>query len=302
MTDRLDIEELMPLLQRAREEDLGGGDVTSEAVIPADAVAVGTFIAKAPGVAAGMALLAPLASIYDERLAIEAKVKDGGTLAAGDVMAEVRGPARGMLAFERVALNFLQRLSGIATLTRAFVQAVAGTRAKILDTRKTTPGLRALEKYAVRCGGGTSHRVGLFDAVLLKDNHIALAGGDADLAWAACRLREAHPRMLIEVEVDTLEQFGLLLSGAPKAVDVVLLDNMTPAQMADAVQMRDELSRRPESAGPGLPLLEASGGVTLATVAAIAATGVERISIGALTHSATALDIGLDIQPAANVE
>lgn len=298
MKEPLNIDELVPLLARARDEDLGSGDLTSEATIPASATAVGHVVARQAGVVCGLALLEPLAGLYSGELTVGPIGEDGMPAEPGEVVATLRGPARAMLAMERVALNFLQRLGGIATLTARYVAAVRGTGAAILDTRKTTPGWRTLEKYAVRCGGGENHRVGLFDAILVKDNHLVLAGRDAgELVDLARSLRENHGKVTIEIEVDTLAQFRALLTDAPGAADIVLLDNMRPAQLAEAVKLRDELSHRPEGAGVGRPLLEASGGVTLETVREIAETGVDRISIGALTHSATALDLSLEIEP-----
>ncbi len=295
MTDTLNIESLAPLLELARAEDLGSGDITSASAIPAGVGAVGDFTTKAAGVVCGLVLLEPLAAVYSDKLKLGPVAEDGTAVEPGDVVATVAGPARDVLAYERVALNFLQRLSGIATLTARFVAAVEGTGAAILDTRKTTPGWRELEKFAVRCGGGTNHRSGLHDAVLIKDNHLAL-GGEDDLPGLARRLREANPDVTVQIEVDTLEQLRRLLDGAGDAVDIVLLDNMPPDTLREAVQIRDELSRRPESPAAGRPLLEASGGVTLDTVRAIAEAGVDRISIGALTHSAAALDLGLEIR------
>lgn len=302
MIEPPNLDELLPLLRRARDEDLGAGDITTEATVPAQARAVGTVLAKQSGVLCGAVLLAPLARVYWEAgprswtavtagkslpgqagIQIELLKNDGEAFAAGQAIARLTGLARELLAIERVALNFLQRLSGVATATRAYVDAVAGTGARILDTRKTTPGLRTLEKYAVRCGGGTNHRAGLYDAILVKDNHIALAGGD--LAELARSLRARHPGTLIEIEVDTLEQLGELL-GAGDAIDMILLDNMPVEQIAEAVRMRGPRAR---------PLFEASGGVTLETVRAIAQTGVERISVGAITHSAPAVDICLEM-------
>ncbi len=300
MIEPPDMNELLPLLQRARDEDLGPGDITSEGTIPADLAARGRIVAREGCVVCGLVLLGPLAGLYGDKLEVLLSAKDGHSAGAGAELAAFAGPARAMLAFERAALNFLQRLSGIATTTRAYVEAVAGTRAEILDTRKTTPGLRLLEKYAVRCGGGTNHRVGLFDAVLVKDNHVALAGLE-DLPALVRDLRRRHPRKLIEIEVDTLDQLHNLLTRAGDAVDVVLLDNMTAAQMAEAVRLRDELARRPDADGParpGRPLLEASGGITLSTVRAAAESGVDRISVGALTHSARAVDISMEIEAA----
>lgn len=269
-----------PAVRAALEEDLGLiGDITSRATISDDMTATAEFRARVDGVIAGLDLVRETFRQVDPALEIALAVRDGAAVAPGDRVATVCGPARGILTGERVALNYLGRLSGIATLTRQYVDAVAHTGASIIDTRKTTPGLRALEKYAVRCGGGTNHRIGLFDGVLIKDNHIAVAGGiDAVLA----RVRENAGHMVkIEIEVDTLEQLADVLR---HSVDAVLLDNMSPEILAKAVDMVG-----------GRCLTEASGGVSLATVAAIAETGVDLISVGALTHSAQVLDIGLDI-------
>jgi nicotinate-nucleotide pyrophosphorylase (carboxylating) len=222
----------------------------------------------------------------DPRLTYEPQVADGTAVEPGTTVATVSGPLRSILAAERTALNFLQRLSGVASLTRKYVDAVAGHRAKILDTRKTTPGWRLLEKYAVRMGGGTNHRIGLFDGILIKDNHLAGIGGDVQLAVEKARSAPGNDWLPVEVEVDTLEQLNEAL--AAKA-DLALLDNMTLDQLREAVRRRD--------AAAVATKLEASGGVNLATVRDIAATGVDRISIGAITHSAPALDIGLDHLP-----
>ena len=227
----------------------------------------------------------------DARLSRHAE--DGERLEAGATFLSVQGPLRGILAAERTLLNYVGHLSGIATLTARYVERTAGTRAAICDTRKTMPGMRMLEKWAVRCGGGTNHRIGLFDAMLVKDNHVAgLAPKEMAerVASAASDARMRSPLRFVEVECDTLDQLRAILSLPAGTVDMVLLDNMRPAQLADAVRMRD-------SAAPAV-LLEASGGVHLDDVAAIAATGVDRISVGALTHSAPCLDVGLDIDVA----
>lgn len=284
---------LQRLLKIARSEDLGDGDVTST-ILPAGATARGRFVAREPLVLAGGAMLPEMAAAYDGGIVTAVHVPDGKSADAGDVLAEWAGPAGAILAAERVALNFLQRLSGIATTTRAYVDAAAETSAAIYDTRKTTPGWRELAKYAVRAGGGRNHRMGLYDAVLVKDNHLAiLAAGGCDDPLAEVgrqigRLRGALPAgAFIEIEVDTLDQLrrALVLD-----VDVILLDNMSPAEMSEAVGLRDA------AGSAGRIALEASGGVTLASVRAVAETGVERIAIGALTHSATAVDIALDIE------
>ena len=268
-------------MRAALLEDLAhGGDLTTEAIVPPELRARARIVAREAGVIAGLdpALLA------FELLAPGATnatilVDDGSWTNEGAVVAELEGPARALLTGERTMLNLLCRLSGIATATRALVDAVAGTRARVVDTRKTTPGLRVLEKYAVRCGGGGNHRFGLDDAILIKDNHLALAGSIHE-AVARARERAGHT-VKIEVEVDTLEQ---LREALREPVDAVLLDNMTPAMLAEAVRITG-----------GSVLTEASGGVRPETIAAIAAAGVDLISVGRLTHSAAALDLGLDI-------
>ncbi len=278
------------LVDLALAEDLGVfGDRTSRALIPPEQLGQAAFVARTGGVVAGL----PAASMVCQHrleagatLVFTATLEDGTTAERGTVIATVAGSLREILAAERTALNFLQRLSGIATLTRRYVEAVAGFPAKILDTRKTTPGWRLLEKYAVRMGGGTNHRLGLHDGILIKDNHLAGLDGDVQLAVTMARSAPGNDHLPVEVEVDTLEQLEEAL--AAKA-DIVLLDNMPPEMMRAAVQRRDAIALATK--------LEASGGVSLATVRAIAATGVDRISIGALTHSAPALDIGLDYLP-----
>lgn len=263
----------------ALAEDLGlAGDVTTTATIAADARARATIGARKAGVVAGMALAEAAFRALDPAVEIEVIADDGARIGAGGVIGRLSGNARALLTAERVALNFLGQLSGVATLTRQYVEAVAGTKAAIVDTRKTTPGLRAFEKHAVRCGGGRNHRFGLYDAVLIKDNHIAAAGGLA-AAIGAARAHCGH-MMKLEVEVDRLDQLAEVLR---HPVDAVLLDNMSPAMLAEAVAMVG-----------GRMLTEASGGVSLSTVRAIAETGVDLISVGALTHSAPVLDIGLD--------
>lgn len=265
----------------ALAEDLGlAGDITTDAVIAPEAMASGVFAARKPGVVAGLDVAATAFRQLDPAAHLQVFVPDGELVEAGTLIARVSGNARALLTAERVALNFLGRMSGIATLTRRYVDAVAGTRAHIIDTRKTTPGLRAFEKYAVRAGGGMNHRIGLFDAVLIKDNHIAVAGG-IGAAIAAARARVGH-MVKIEVEVDTLDQ---LAEALVHRIDAVLLDNMTPDQLAEAVRLV-----------AGRAITEASGGVNLDTVRAIAEAGVDLISVGALTHSAAVLDIGLDVE------
>lgn len=270
------------LIDLALAEDLGDtGDVTSKATIPEDSQGKAVFVARAPGVLAGLEVAKRVCQRVDPKLVFLPSFVDGDPLKKCDSIATVEGPMRSILSAERTALNFLQRLCGVATLTREFVEAVAGLPARILDTRKTTPGWRLLEKYAVRMGGGTNHRVGLFDMVLIKDNHLAAVMGD--ITAAIRHAREQFPKLPVECEVESLQQLGVALAAKP---DIVLLDNMTVEQMREAVSRRN-------SDAPSV-LLEASGGVNLQTVRAIAETGVDRISVGALTHSAKALDIALD--------
>jgi nicotinate-nucleotide pyrophosphorylase (carboxylating) len=270
------------LVEWAIREDLGpAGDITSRTLLPADLQGEALFVQRSSGVVAGLPAVAATLETIDGSLHFEPRVADGSFASPGLELASVRGSLRSILTAERVALNFLQRLSGVATLTRRYVDAVAGLNVVILDTRKTTPGWRLLEKYAVRLGGGTNLRMGLYDGVLIKDNHLAALGGD--LVLAIQRARQELKGFTIECEVDTLAQLERVL---PLRPDIVLLDNMTTDQLREAVSLRN-------ARGPGIKL-EASGGVNLATIRAIAETGVERISVGALTHSATALDIGLD--------
>ena len=274
------------LVDLALAEDLdGAGDRTSTALIPAGQPGRAAFVARTTGVVAGLPAAALVCAAVDEELAFTPTVADDSRVARGVVLATVTGPLQSILVAERTALNFLQRLSGVASLTRRYVDAVAGTRAVVLDTRKTTPGWRLLEKYAVRMGGGTNHRLGLYDGVLIKDNHLAGLGGDVRRAVELARVSPCSGGVPVEVEVDTLEQLEHALAAR---ADIVLLDNMPPDVMRTAVARRDAVS-------PGTKL-EASGGINLDTIAAVAATGVDRISVGALTHSAPALDIALDYQ------
>jgi nicotinate-nucleotide pyrophosphorylase (carboxylating) len=268
-------------VKRALEEDLGrAGDITSAAVIPHGIAARGRIVARKPGIIAGLACAAEAFRRLDPTLAFRAGARDGDRVTAGAVLAEIEGAPHAILAGERVALDFLGHLSGVATLTAAYVAKTKGTKAKIVDTRKTTPGLRALEKYAVRCGGGVNHRFGLDGAVLIKDNHIAIAGGVRPALQA---VHAVGHLVKVEIEVDSLDQLAEVLTAG--GADAVLLDNMDAATLKRAVEMVK-----------GKLVTEASGGVTLDTVAAIAATGVDVISVGALTHSAPSLDIGLDIE------
>ncbi len=278
------------ILRLAVAEDLGdSGDWTSNALAPEDAVGRANVAARRPGVVAGLPAAEQTLAAFDPRLKWTPQTEDGSLVSPGECVGAIAGPARGMLAAERVLLNLLGRLSGIATLTRRYVEAVAGTKARVYDTRKTTPGWRRLEKYAVRCGGGLNHRGGLDEAVLIKDNHLALGERRFTPAEAVERARQfvqknaADTAMPIEVEVDSLEQLDAVLTARP---DIVLLDNMTPSQLRAAVARRDAVNPAVE--------LEASGGVNLDAIRAIAESGVERISVGALTHSAVALDFGLD--------
>ena len=270
-------------VEAALSEDLGlAGDITTDACVPADARAVAILAARRSGVISGLQLAEAAFKSIDADVGFECVVQDGAQVAPGDEVARISGKARALLTAERVALNFMGRMSGIATLTRSYVEAIAATGAFIADTRKTTPGLRAFEKYAVRCGGGHNHRTGLFDAILIKDNHIVAAGGAAQ-AIAAARAHGGH-MVKVEIEVDTLEQLRAVLPFGP---DVVLLDNMSLDELREAVSL-----------AKGKVLLEASGGVNLETVRGIAETGVDLISVGALTHSAPVLDLGLDFKSA----
>lgn len=263
----------------ALEEDLGrAGDITSDLIIPATKKAKAKLAARKPGTIAGLIAAECAFSVVDPDLKFTARVPDGSQVKAGAVVATIEGSARSILAAERVALNFTGHLSGVATATRALVDAVKGTKARIVETRKTTPGLRLLEKYAVRCGGGFNHRLGLDDAVLIKDNHIA-AAGSITKAVKAARAGTAH-MVKIEVEVDTLKQLEEALK---IGVNTILLDNMPPDTLRKAVAM-----------AKGRAVLEASGNISLATVRAVAETGVDYISSGAITHSVTNLDLGLD--------
>ena len=272
------------LIRLALAEDLGAtGDRTSLATIQEGTVARAAFVARAAGVVAGLPVAERVCRAVSSALRYSPAVDDGTSVERGTTLATITGPLREILATERTALNFLQRLSGVASLTRKYVEAARGFRARILDTRKTIPGWRLLEKYAVRAGGGTNHRVGLFDAIMIKDNHLAGLGGDVRRAVMAARSYPGNAGLPVEVEVETP---GQLEDALAVNADIVLLDNMNQDQLRSAVARRDAVA-------PGT-LLEASGGVTLATVRDIAATGVDRISVGALTHSAPALDIALD--------
>jgi len=287
------------LIELALPEDLGAseggaprGDVTSLAVIPADMQGQASFVARVAGVQAGMSAVKLVLHAVDAGLRLDTLREDGDKVQAGDRLAIVSGAMRSILAAERTALNFLQHLSGIATLARRYVDAVAGLNCQILDTRKTLPGWRLLAKYAVRCGGGHNHRMGLFDGILIKDNHLGAlrsANGGLRIEDVVRRARETAPGMPVEIEVDNLDLFDQVLSCRP---DVIMLDNMTREDMRAAVTRRNAVVNETNRV-----FLEASGGVNLQTVRAIAETGVDRISVGALTHSAPALDIALDYGP-----
>ncbi len=269
------------IVDLALTEDIGGGDITTLSTVPVGTPARGTIIAKASGIISGLEVTAAIFKRVDVTTSWTPHVADGQRVEPGDRVADVDGAARSLLTAERVALNLLQRLSGVATLTARYVEAVAGTGARIIDTRKTTPGLRSLEKAAVRDGGGHNHRFGLADGVLIKDNHLAAIGGPDRVARAVRLARERAPHTLrIEVEVTTLDELRQALDAG---ADVVLLDNMDVATMRRAVDLTD-----------GRALLEASGGISLETVRAVAETGVDLISVGALTHSAPALDLSLE--------
>jgi nicotinate-nucleotide pyrophosphorylase (carboxylating) len=266
----------------ALEEDIGKGDITTEFFVPEALHASGRIVAHEPAVVAGTGTAAEIFRRIDTATDIQVVRPDGEAVVAGDIVIEVRGFARSILKAERVALNFLQRLCGIATLTRQFVDAVGNHPAKILDTRKTTPGLRALEKAAVVAGGGVNHRSGLYDMVLVKDNHLAALGGLSGFADQIRRLRKERPNIRIEVEADELEQARAFVE--IDGIDVILLDNMVPAQIREALALRRNNIK-----------FEASGGITLKNVRRIAATGVDYISIGALTNAARAIDLGLEM-------
>lgn len=268
------------VVRRALAEDLGWGDVTTEATVPADVKARGIILAKSPCVIAGLDVAAEAFAQLDPGCAFDRKLKDGDRCEPGTVVAEVLGRAAAMLTAERTALNFVQRLSGIATLTRRFVDATGGT-ITILDTRKTTPTLRALEKYAVRAGAGTNHRSGLDDGVLIKDNHIRLAGGVAE---AVKRMKDADPEMPIEVEAQSLDQVDQAIAAG---ADIILLDNMPIDAIRDAVKRVN-----------GRAKIELSGGVTLDRIPELAKTGANYVSVGALTHSAPAADLSFELEPA----
>ena len=271
-------QEIQHIISNALTEDLGPGDVTSVPIVSTATHLAGEFLVKAPGIIAGLSVVGAVFAQVDESIVYIPLMQEGSAVAPGDIVARVDGYGPAILTAERVALNFLQRMSGIATMTGCYVDAVAGTHARILDTRKTAPGLRALDKLAVTMGGGMNHRLGLYDMVLIKDNHIEAAGG---VTAAVARVRQSVTDLAIEVEVESLEELDEALA---LGVDRIMLDNMSPDLMREAVRR-----------AAGRVELEASGGITLDGVSEIAATGVDFISVGALTHSVAALDVSLEI-------
>jgi nicotinate-nucleotide pyrophosphorylase (carboxylating) len=277
-TDPLAPEHLDPLILAALAEDVGEGDLTSDAILPPEMTCRGKIVCKQDGVIAGLPVAERVFKLVDERLQFDAKTKDGEKVQEDAIVARLYGPARAMLRAERVALNYLQHLSGIASITAKYVKAVEGTKTTILDTRKTTPGMRMLEKYATRTGGAVNHRMGLYDAVLIKDTHLALANG---VSAALRAVRKAHPEALIEVEVSNLQELEQALNDkAPR----ILLDNFAPGQVREAMQM---IRGRAE--------VEISGGVLITNARAYALAGADYISVGALTHSAVALDYSMKV-------
>ncbi len=287
---KLNIAKARPLIKMAIEEDLGAGDMTSELLFKDDTIAKSNIISREEIVVCGMDVAREILTCFDKRLRLKVLVNDGRSAYVGCRIAAIEGPLRSMLSTERVMLNFLQRLSGIATTTRKYVRAVQGTKAKIYDTRKTMPGWRILEKYAVRCGGGYNHRLGLYDAVFIKDNHLAQLGRNfyPKLKKIIERARKVKGAKFVAVEVDHVDDQLNHVLRIP-GVDIVLLDNMSQWQLKHAVDMRNEMCGKSKR-----PLLEASGNITLSSVSAIAQCGIDRIAVGAITHSAKAVDIALD--------
>ena len=284
MNDKLRLD-ILTAVRTALVEDVGSGDATTLGCIPADLQATARFLAKEDCIVSGMPVAEAVISELDSKATFEELIPEGGACKAGEVFAVVKGNAQALLTGERLALNFLQHLSAVATITHAFVAETKGTKAKILDTRKTIPGLRALEKYAVLCGGGTNHRFGLYDRVMIKDNHreLAAAEGAGGILRSVAACREKFPNLEIEVEADTLEEVAEALEAE---ADYILLDNMSCDEMRQAVEMTGRRS-----------ILEASGGIKLERIAKVAATGVDYISAGALTHSCGSVDISLEIKP-----
>ena len=287
---KLNMAKIRPLIKLAIEEDIGHGDITSKLLFKKDTLAKAHIISREEIIVCGMDVVNEILGNYDSRLKLRIKIKDGLPAHVGSKLGTIEGPLRATLSAERVILNFLQRLCGISSTTAKYVRAIQGTKAKIYDTRKTTPGWRILEKYAVRCGGGNNHRLGLYDAILIKDNHLAELGRNFEpkLRKIIAQAKEMRHAKFIAVEVDHVDNqlnYVLKIPG----VDIILLDNMGQWQLKHAVEMRDKMCGKGKK-----PLLEASGNVTLSTVSAIAQCGIDRIAIGAITHSATAADIGLD--------
>lgn len=282
--DKLTADEIRRAVQAALAEDIGPGDATTLATVPENATAQAAMVARESLTVAGLDFAETAFRELSSEVHCERQVQDGARALAGATLLHISGPARALLTAERVALNFVQRLSGVATLTAQFVEAIRGTRAEILDTRKTTPGWRRFEKYAVACGGGRNHRIGLYDLILIKDNHLAALRDEKPNAITAAveRARTKYPQLKVEVEADTLEQVAQAVDAG---ADIILLDNMTTDQLRAAVALVAGRART-----------EASGGVNLSTVRAIAETGVDFISVGAITHSARAVDIALDFE------
>ena len=280
MTDNSEI-----LIQLALAEDIGEGDVTSRYFIPEDRCACAFVAVRGDGVVSGVELAARVFCKVDPELNVEILIADGSRVGPGALLIRVEGSARSILTAERTALNFLQRLSGVATLTARYVEEIKGTNTRILDTRKTTPGYRLLEKQAVVHGGGTNHRTGLYDRAMVKDNHLAAEGGTEAIQAAILKLKSEKPDVEVELEADSLDQVRAFLT--MEGVDYILLDNMSVDKLSEAMEMRGDRSK---------PLFEASGGITLNTLREIARTGVDFISVGVLTHSAPSLDIGLDFE------
>jgi nicotinate-nucleotide pyrophosphorylase (carboxylating) len=287
---KLNMEKVRPLIQMAIEEDLGHGDITSELLFGDDTVAKATIVSREEIVVCGMGLVREILKCYDERLKLKARINDGESAHVGSKLGTIEGPLRPMLSAERVMLNFLQRLSGIATTTRKYVNAIQGTKAKIYDTRKTMPGWRTLEKYAVLCCGGYNHRIGLYDGILIKDNHLAQLGREFQprLRKILAQAKKCKGAKFVALEVDHVDDQLNYVLEIP-GIDIVLLDNMGQWQLKHAVEMRNKMCGKRKR-----PLLEASGNITLDNVSAIAQCGIDRIAVGAITHSAKAVDIGLD--------
>ncbi len=287
---KLNIAKARPLIRMAIEEDLGQGDVTSQLLFPENATDKANIISREEIVVCGMEIAQEILSCYDEKLKLTIRINDSEPAHVGSKLGTIEGPMCSMLSAERVMLNFLQRLSGIATTTKKYVYAIQGTKARIYDTRKTMPGWRILEKYAVRCGGGYNHRIGLYDGILIKDNHLAQLGRNfqSRLKQVISEARNLKDVKFVAVEVDHVDDQLNYVLEIPD-IDIVLLDNMGQWQLKHAVEMRNAMCGKNKK-----PLLEASGNITLNNVSAIAQCGIDRIAIGAITHSATAVDIGLD--------